>query len=252
MSPESYYALPPQTYHDQFWWKKDDIEFWKKIFSNQQKTILELAAGTGRISIPLIRENLDYTGLEISKDYCNFANRDLKELTNKAHIVQGDMRNFNLNKTFDVIFVGFNSLLHLLNEKDLIKTLNCIQSHMHEKSKLYIDIFVPHTLFLSRSKSKMKICEFFDSIQKQESIIYESLKYDDKNEIMNVNWFYESKGKAYNEFKFDMKMYYPDTMNRILTDQNFKILNLWGDYNKTLFNEESNLQIYQCSLNHGT
>ena len=131
MSPKSYYSLSPQTYHDQFWWKKDDIEFWKKTFFNQDKTILELAAGTGRLAMPLIRENLDYTGLEISNDYCNFANKDLQELTNKAHIVQGDMRNFNLNKKFDIIFIGFNSLLHLLNEKDLpnyiyIPTLNLV------------------------------------------------------------------------------------------------------------------------------
>ena len=98
----------------------------------------------------------------------------------------------------------------------------------------------------------MKICEFFDSVEKQESIIYESLKYDDENEIMNVNWFYESKGKKYNQFTFDMKMYYPDSMNRILIEQNFKILNLWGDYNQSAFNEESHLQIYECSLSNDT
>ena len=142
-------------------------------------------------------------------------------------------------------------LLSLLNEEDLIKTLNCIKSHMHKKSKLYIDIFVPPTLFISRSENKkMKICEFFDSIIKQESTIYEELSYNDKNEIMHVRWFYESEGKVYNKFTFDMKMYYPDTMNRILTEQNFKILNLWGDYNQSSFNEESNLQIYQCVLNN--
>lgn len=148
---KSYYSLPPQTYNDQFWWKKDDIEFWKKIFSNQQETILELAAGTGRLALPLVRENLDYTGLELSKEYCDFANRDLDELSNIRHILQGDMRSFNLHRTFDIIFIGFNSLLHLLNEIDLVKTLNCIKSHMHEKSMLYIDIFVPHALFLNRS-----------------------------------------------------------------------------------------------------
>ena len=24
-----YYSIPPQVYDDQFWWKKDDLEFWK-------------------------------------------------------------------------------------------------------------------------------------------------------------------------------------------------------------------------------
>ena len=251
MTPPSYYALSPQTYNDQFWWKKDDIEFWKQIFLNPNSTILELAAGTGRLALPLIREKLQYKGLELSREYCNFANKQLDNISDKKHIIQGDMRTFSFNKTFDNIFVGFNSLLHLLNEKDLIKTLNCIKSHMHKKSKLYIDIFVPHTLFISRSENKkMKICEFFDSIIMQESTIYEELSYNDKNEIMHVTWFYESEGRGYNQFTFNMKMYYPDTMNRILAEQNFKILNLWGDYNQSSFNEESNLQIYQCMLNN--
>ena len=37
-----YYNISPQIYDDQFWWKKDDIEFWKflkpnliKIFQNK-------------------------------------------------------------------------------------------------------------------------------------------------------------------------------------------------------------------------
>ena len=43
-----------------------------------------------------------------------------------------------------------------------------------------------------------------------------------------------------------MKIYYPDTMNRILIEQGFKILNLWGDYNQSTFSLESPLQIYKC------
>ena len=31
---KEYYIIDPQTYDDQFWWKKDAIEFWKKIFNN--------------------------------------------------------------------------------------------------------------------------------------------------------------------------------------------------------------------------
>ena len=36
-----YYMIDPQTYDDQFWWKKDDIEFWKSILIGHDVTILE-------------------------------------------------------------------------------------------------------------------------------------------------------------------------------------------------------------------
>ena len=46
-----------------------------------------------------------------------------------------------------------------------------------------------------------------------------------------------------------MRMYYPDTMNRIIIDSGLMINNLWGNYNQLPINESSELQIYECSLN---
>ena len=249
MIKKNYYSILPKIYDDQFWWKKDDIEFWKKIFNNKKNTILELAAGTGRLAIPLIREQNNYTGLELSKEYCTYANNQIQLISRDNKIIQGDMREFNLNQQFDNIFIGFNSLLHLLNEKELIEALDCVKKHMHKKSYFYIDIFVPHTLFLSRRDNEtMKVCEFFDSVNNNASSIYEELSYDEKKEIMNVKWSYKTRGKTYKNFMFKMKMYYPDTMNRILIEQGFKIKALWGDYNKSTFHAESPLQIYKCYL----
>ena len=39
-------------------------------------------------------------------------------------------------------------------------------------------------------------------------------------------------------------MYYPDTINRLLIDNQFNIETVYGDYNMGDFNEDSHLQIY--------
>ena len=54
--------------------------------------------------------------------------------------------------------------------------------------------------------------------------------------------------KYFAEFNFRMKMYYPDTMNRLITDAGLHINNLWGDYECNIFGESSELQIYECLL----
>ena len=47
----------PQRYDDQYWWKKNDIEFWKTIYHKISGTkILELGSGTGRLAVPLLKE----------------------------------------------------------------------------------------------------------------------------------------------------------------------------------------------------
>ena len=247
MEPNTfYYSIPPQVYDDQFWWKKDDIEFWKNVLQSSS-SILELAAGTGRLGLPLINEGYNYYGLDISKEYCAFANNKL--ISDSFRFICGDMRFFKFEKKFDTIFIPFNSLLHLLTEKDLEKALASIKNHMHTESELFIDIFMPHSSYLYNSTNQKRI-EFYNSTNKKETIIKESLIYDANKEIISVKWNYESNKKTYDTFNFKMKIYYPDTINRILVDSGFEVVNFWGDYDQSLFSLESNLQIYQCRINH--
>ncbi len=244
----TYYQLNPQTYDDQFWWKKDDIEFWKKILHPKSNSVLEIAAGTGRLAEPLIREGFNYTGLEISDDYCKYANNKLQKICEKQFVVQGDMRYFNFNKKYDRVFIPFNSLLHILNENDLLITFKQIRKHMHSNSQFFIDIFVPHQEYLISSNHLEKRVEFFNSINKKETIIKEKTIYNSDTETIQVSWYYEHNKEIYQEFVFDMKIYYPDTMNRILVDSGFEVLNVWGDYNQSTLSEKSNLQIYKCQI----
>ena len=244
---KEYYIIDPQTYDDQFWWKKDDIEFWKSILVANDVTILELAAGTGRLGIPLVREGARYTGLELSTEYVKYGNL---KFPSPGPMVAGDMRNFNFSKKYDFIFIGFNSFLHLLSEKDVVKCFNSIKKHMHSETRLYIDIFIPNDSFLKRSpSSELHVMEFFDSQNHCTSIIKEKITYDSLNKIASICWKYTNdKNTCYRQFDFQMKVYYPDTMNRLLTDNGFHIYSLWGSYNRTPLKEASSLQIYGLGI----
>ena len=242
-----YYSIPPRLYDNQFWWKKNDIEFWKNIFQPQkQKKILEFAAGTGRLAIPLIKEGFIYSGIEISKEYVDYA-----VIKHNLHsIVCADMRHADLKTTFDYLFIGFNSFAHLITLADVLSFFETVRHHMHDKSYFYIDLFMPHPSFLyDRCNKKEKIMDFFDSEINADVIIEETLKYDEDNEIISVNWDYiKDKNIIYRTFQFQMKAYYPDTMNRLLTDAGFTIQSMWGDYERSMLTEDSDIQIYQCSL----
>ena len=70
----------PNRYDDQYWWKKNDIEFWKKILDrNHGIKILELGSGTGRLAVPLLKEGAEYSGVEISKEFCRHARNKITD-----------------------------------------------------------------------------------------------------------------------------------------------------------------------------
>ena len=239
----------PQRYDDQYWWKKNDIEFWKKIYTkNNGKKILELGSGTGRLSIPLLKEGADYTGLEISKEFCNHAKNKIKKYGFVPNIITGDFRDFNLNNKYDIIFIGFNTFLHLLNDTDATKCFNSVKKHMHANTLFYIDIFVPNPLFLYRSKKRIKNLEYIDTKTNQTIYIDEICDYNRTTEVNKITWVYYSKNQEEQEYNFTMRMYFPDTMNRLIIDSGLHINNLWGDHEFNMFNEDSELQIYECQI----
>ena len=100
--------------------KKDDIEFYKQIIP-PESSALEIGSGTGRLALPMLRAEIDYYGLELSKELCDYSQEKLRTHDSTKRIFQGDMRSFNLDKKFDLIFIGFNSFLHLLTDKDAIE-----------------------------------------------------------------------------------------------------------------------------------
>ena len=241
----------PVLYDDMMWWKKDDIDFWSSIIKdNKSKKILELCCGTGRTGLPLIEQGLDYYGIDLSENFIkHFKSKITDSNYNLNHIKTADIRNFNISETFDFIFIGFNSLAHLLTNKDTENCFNAIKNHMNSKTIFAIDIFVPLPSFLYReNKDKFKMMDFLYSKTNEKLNVIESIDYKPVSEINHINWDFinEDKISKFN-FEFDMRMYFPDTLNRILTESGYHINNLYGDYNCNKFDENSEKQIYLCS-----
>ncbi len=239
-----------KRYDDEHWWKTDDIDFWRSMFREAPgNKILELAAGTGRIGLPLLKEGADYTGIEISHEFCDQARHKLSIFGELAKIKQGDIREFQLGEKFDLIYIGFNSFLHLLNDEDAMACLNCVRHHLNPGGRFMIDIFIPNPLFLYRPEGvRYPTMEYRDSESGGIIRIEETNQYEPVTGINSIRWYYISEDGSEEVFDFTMRMLWPDTMNRLLIDAGFEIEAVWGDYERTPVSEDSNLHIYVCRL----
>jgi len=211
---------------------------------------LELACGTGRLANCLVRDGAEYAGLELSSDFATLARKKLSHFSNTPTIITGDMRDFQLNKTFDLIFIGFNSFLHLLKDKDADSFFTCVKQHMHAKSRFLIDIFVPNPLFLYRPEGiQFPVLEYTDSATDALVKVNEGNNYNPDTEINELTWYFSTKNKIdFAVERFSMRMYFPSKMNQILVDNGFHILHQWGDYYQSPLGEGSKLQIYDVCL----
>lgn len=235
----------PELYEAIYGHKTDDIPFYLYWAEKSGNSVLELACGTGRLADPLISRGYQYTGLDLSSEYIDWCKNKFSE---KGNFNLGDMRDFNLGHRFDLVFVGFNSFLHLLTEKDASRCLESVYSHLAEEGRFLIDIFIPDPDYLYRDEKKLYPVQTIKHPEGGDCLIREKTHFDQTSEINHIHWHFNRENKSeVDEYPFSMRMYYPDTMDRLLADAGFVIQEKWGDYDDSTFDEFSLLQLYICS-----
>ena len=65
--------------------------------------ILDLACGTGRHSLELVRHGFSVVGVEISAELVEIANRDAQEQGLEATFIEGDLRQLDFEDEFDIV-----------------------------------------------------------------------------------------------------------------------------------------------------
>jgi SAM-dependent methyltransferase len=237
-------------YDAEHWWKVDDVPFWEEMARENGPKILELAAGTGRLALPILKTDAVYTGLEVSKSFVKRAREKIAKYGDRGRIFQGDIRRFHLKQTFDLIFIGFNSFLHLLTDNDANRMLACMREHCHSETRFMIDMFVPDPLFLYRPEGKRVPAKIYvDPATNDNVSVEETNRYDPDTELNHLRWYYSTKKMPdFLVADFTLRMYFPDTMDRLLHEAGFQIIEKWGNYQRIAFREDCELQIYMARV----
>ena len=222
----------------------------KEIISHYAKhcngPVLELASGTGRLAKYIIDLDLPYTGIDNSKP---FLDKAIKKIGNKGKFLLRDMRNFSLKKTYDFIFIGFNSFLHNLTDEDAEDCLHSVGNHLSKNGLFLLSIFIPDPMFLYREEDLFEARSYFDH-NNEKCRIMEKNSYNEEDQINNISWYLEKDGKLMDEsYSFKQRMYYPHKMDMLFDKAGFKILEKYGDWDRSALDEDSPLQIYICSIN---
>jgi SAM-dependent methyltransferase len=246
MSIKDIYSDP--AFYDAFSYQKvNDIEFVLKRASIAGDPILELAAGTGRLALPLLENGYDYTGIDISEVFVKWARKKLASFEDNARLFVKDMRQFDLEKKYKFILLGYNSILHLLTDKDIADCFARVYDHLHNDGEFLIDLFIPKTDYLHRDPDKLYFLDRYRDEDGNVLKIAETTIYDPRTQISHIEWYHtHDEASKPDIYEFDMHMIYPDTMDRLLTDAGFVIRHKFGDYDESQLNPDSHLQIYIC------
>src|SRR5579871_3390772 len=112
-----------------------DVPRYEEIASRVGGPILELCCGTGRVAIPLARQGLEVTGVDISPGLLARFRDNLLRENNAAPrnitLIEQDITHLSLEvKRYSLAILAFNSLLCILSFEDQLQVLERVAEHL--------------------------------------------------------------------------------------------------------------------------
>lgn len=107
------------------------------------RSVLELGCGDARVLATLVDNGLEAWGLELDSDRARRARERLvlSEPPRTATIRTGDMRDFELGRTFDRVLIPYSGLWALGGERGIRKCLRCVRRHLAPRGTLHLDVW---------------------------------------------------------------------------------------------------------------
>lgn len=227
----------------------EDIPFFLQQIQKYGQPVLELACGTGRITIPFAEKGIHITGLDISEPMLAQARQKASQKNVAVTWIRADCRDFRLNQKFHFIFIPFNSITHLHDLESLEAFFSCVRTHLADEGRFIIDVFNPRLDILLRDpKGRYPVAEYPDPDGRGKVVVTENNVYDAASQINRIKWYYkvesEKKGRVVEN---NMRILFPQELDGLLHYNGFSIETKFGNYDQSPFRSTSPKQLVVCS-----
>jgi SAM-dependent methyltransferase len=149
MPPVDTYQVIAKYYDDAYAAKQDliDLPFYLDLAAQCPGPILEIACGTGRVTIPIARQDKEVCGVDNSSPMLHVLNQNLarepEQVRQRVSVHEGDMRTFRLNRKFPLVMIPFRPMQHMFTVDDQIAALKTAAAHLTDTGILAFDVFYP-------------------------------------------------------------------------------------------------------------
>lgn len=222
------------------------VDFYRAQADRAGGSVLELGSGTGRKLIPIAAEGHECVGLELSTEMLAQARRKADEQSVSVEWLQGDMRDFDLGRSFDLIIIPANSLLHLHEPQDLVACFRSVRRHLAPGGQLVLDIFNPSVALLATADGQRRERESlaFTDPRRGPVTVDVAERYDAAAQVTRGTWFFSTAEEPdFLVTPLEIRSIFPQELPLLLELGGLRLVERFGDWSGSPFNDESGLQV---------
>jgi len=228
-----------------------ELAFYRAQSQASDGPVLELACGSGRLTIPLAKDGIDISGLDMSDAMIQRARAKADKHGVTIPWVVADMRVFELERRFGLIFIPLNSLLHLHSRAEYEDLLACIRKHLLPDGHFVLSVYNPSVEILARAPNTRHpfMPPSFDPETGQEIRTEESTNYDAATQTSGTTIYYRVDGVPDEvATPLNLRCLFPQELEALLHYNGFEMIERHGDYEGHGFTSQSTLQVLRCRV----
>ncbi|MEA3322512.1 MAG: class I SAM-dependent methyltransferase [Bacillota bacterium] len=209
--------------------------------------IIELACGTGRLTIPLAEQGHEMIGVDI---HGGMLERAKTKATDKNLTIQWflqDCTQLSLKQSTKLMFMSGHSFQHFLTNEVQDALFQSVHQHLEDGG---IFIFDTRNPIMDELSKVDEYEEHFKHSNGMQVIEYHRETYNPLTQILHCEterkFLKDTNLESIEKDKISLRYVFPLEMRRLLNEHGFKVLHEFGGWNKNSLTAKSPQMVYVC------
>lgn len=224
---------------------QDDIPFLLRYANKVEGPIVDIACGTGRATIPLAKAGFEMIGVDINGNMLAEGRRKAAELSIPIQWEEQDCTDFQLEVKSKMIFTVGNSFQHFLTNESQDMLLKSVCKNLESGGIFIFGTRFPSSEELLQPSTEEYWKSYTDRDTQQKVDVYTISEYDPIEQLQHYMTIRRMKEKE-TITRITLRYTYPKEMERLLTENGFKIVHLFQDWKETPLSKDAYQIVYVC------
>jgi SAM-dependent methyltransferase len=252
--PELYDIVTPASF-------RGDAEWYRGKARECGGPVLELGAGTGRITLGIAQAGVSVHALDADPEMLDRLRQKLThqppEVQERVGLTVGDMRRFKLAERFALIIAPFRAFLHNVTEHDQLACLERVREHLRQGGCFAFNVFHPSLEYMAHHTGALAgIWRWRGTFPRADGgyvVRSEANRYDTVRQLVESQHRYEEYGPdgvliRTSLHRIQLAYLYPPDVQRLLKQSGFQSVQIAGGFDGRPFENDTDELVIEARL----
>lgn len=252
--PELYDAVTPASL-------QGDVAWYVRKAQESGGPVLELGAGTGRVTLAIAEAGVPIHALDASEAMLEALRAKLgarsPEVRARVRVVAADMRTFALPERFALVIAPFRAFLHNITEADRMACLDRVRQHLRPDGRFAFNVFHPSLEYMAQHSGVLTGVWRWAATHPLPSggfvVRSEANRYDTVRQVVHAQLRFDEYAEdgvltRSSLHRLELAYLYPADIRRLLTEAGFADIRIGGGFEGREFSRDADELVVEARV----